>query len=92
MLTLIPCSTHVKAHTLPFKCAVPSCCLGFRYSKDLDRHIDSIHRVEVPGTRRFYCPIAVCKHSEANGKGLARLDNVQRHMRTAHEELRDTRY
>ena len=91
ILTLSSYSTHKRVHTLPFKCTIPSCrSAGFRYSKDLDRHVDSVHKNDVPGTRRFYCPVKTCKYSKEYGKGQARLDNMKRHMRTAHPKVAET--
>ncbi|KAH6680527.1 hypothetical protein B0J14DRAFT_471131, partial [Halenospora varia] len=70
----------------PFKCTTSSCRgLGFRYRKDLTRHLEEVH-----GTRRFYCPVETCKHSEANRKGLARLNNINRHVRKAHPAICET--
>lgn len=71
ILTLVPNTTHVKVYTIPFKCTISSCSSpGFRYQKDLKRRIDSVHRNEVPGIRRFYCPIEMFKHSEANAQTI----------------------
>lgn len=80
----------MKRHIRPFKCPIPSCQnLGFEYRKCLTRHMDSVHE-ESPGARRFYCPVETCKHAEVNGKGLARLDNIRRHVRQTHPEIDDS--
>jgi len=81
-------SVQVQGLPRKYKCTIPTCPVdGFQYPKDLVRHNDSVHSNEVPGTRRFYCRVEKCKHSEKNMKGLARLDNLNRHMRKAHPEI-----
>jgi len=77
---------HMKAHTLPFKCAIPSCpraSRGFRYRKDVDRHTRSRHSETVPNAQRFYCPVRTCKYS---AKGFPRLDLFKRHVKGQHPE------
>lgn len=54
----------------------------------VDRHIDSKHAGELPGTRRFFCPVQTCKHSKANKEGFPRLDGLKRHVGSAHPGLK----
>jgi len=79
---------HIKAtHEPTFRC--PNCPIKpFGLSKDLDRHMKQVHPESVPGLRRFYCPVATCKHSVGKGKGWLRADNHRRHVKTKHPEIR----
>jgi len=69
---------HSKSHSLPFKCDV-SGCGGFRYRKDLNRHIETKHPEQV-GFEGFHCPVDGCLRQ------FPRRDNLRRHMRRLHPE------
>ncbi|CZR66261.1 uncharacterized protein PAC_16162 [Phialocephala subalpina] len=80
-------NTHMKKHTLDFKCDVAGCTSdGFRYRKDRDRHIREKHP-EASDSQLFFCPEQTCKHSRERGKGFARKDNYRRHVKKAHPGL-----
>jgi len=84
----LPCqlNQHIKSHTRPFKCPVPSCPRqGFHLRKDRRRHINSKHSGLDPDTGRYYCPFEGCKYSKKKGNGMSRLDNLRRH-RVTHEK------
>ncbi|KAF8854903.1 hypothetical protein BDZ45DRAFT_805455 [Acephala macrosclerotiorum] len=80
-------NTHMKKHTLDFKCGVAGCTTdGFRYRKDRDRHVREKHP-ETSESEPFFCPDRTCKHSRERGKGFARKDNYRRHVQKAHPGL-----
>ncbi|KAF7927184.1 hypothetical protein EAE99_005515 [Botrytis elliptica] len=86
----LPCelNVHIKSHTLPFKCRICSCkSLGFRYHKDLKRHIASIHPKLNPNGERYFCDAESCKHSRAEGKGFTRKDNFKRHKKNCKHRI-----
>ncbi|KAH6664504.1 hypothetical protein B0J14DRAFT_493464, partial [Halenospora varia] len=86
-------NTHLKSHTLPFKCAIPPCgSQRFRYLKDLERHNREKHPESVPGSNRHYCPHPSCKYSNGGLKdGFPRLDNYRRHMKVHDKEKKAKR-
>jgi hypothetical protein len=76
-------SRHTKKHSRPFKCQVNGCHQAFQFSKDLGRHVKSVHQ-QITNSEPLYCPFEGCKHSLGVGKGIMRKDNLDRHIRTAH--------
>jgi uncharacterized Zn-finger protein len=60
----------------------PTCPESFATTKDLNRHINSVHQT----TKRFYCTVARCKYARlaVGGASFARKDNWRRHMRDKH--------
>lgn len=76
---------HKKSHTRPAKCT--HCGAGFETSKDVSRHINSIHAP----TKLFFCTFQRCKfsRSSADSHGFPRKDNWRRHMKSRHGLGRD---
>ncbi|KFY59190.1 hypothetical protein V496_05745 [Pseudogymnoascus sp. VKM F-4515 (FW-2607)] len=83
-------NTHRKSHTLPFKCTALHCVSkGFRYNKDLERHLRERHRDSVTNAHRFYCPHPSCKFSLGGIKpGFSRPDHYRRHMEKLHPDTK----
>ena len=82
---ILTLSRHKKSHTRPAKCI--HCGAGFETSKDVSRHINSIHAP----TKLFFCTFQGCKFSRstADSHGFPRKDNWRRHMKSRHGLGRD---
>lgn len=74
---------HVRHHEKPVACQ--ACPRSFPTTKDLRRHINSVHET----TRTWYCTVVGCKFSKIStggvgGKSFTRKDNWRRHMKDIH--------
>jgi len=72
----------------PYKCREPSCSHtdGFVYSKDLNRHVDTVHGGQLQG---LYCPDQSCKYAQGRGF-VGRRDNFIRHQKRVHGKVLDS--
>lgn len=74
-------SKHMNKHPKPYLCKEAGCekLRGFRYSEGLLRHEIRVHRKHLVNLN---CPYWDCKRS--TGKGFSRQENLQEHLRRAH--------
>ncbi|ETN44365.1 uncharacterized protein HMPREF1541_10545 [Cyphellophora europaea CBS 101466] len=77
---------HLARHQKPFRCTDASCGRhneGFATANDLNRHIKSVHKAEVKGSRSFKCFAEACSHPE---KIWPRKDNFTQHLQRMHRD------
>jgi hypothetical protein len=70
-----PPSRHLKSHTHPQHC--PHCARGFETTKDVNRHINDVHKT----TKKYFCTFEGCKYAREGGRGFPRKENWRRHVK-----------
>ena len=75
-------SHHVRYHTREQSCI--TCNKAFNTTKDLKRHIDSVHPNDF--TKRYYCKVDGCKYSETmpGSAGFTSKDRWKGCLRNRH--------
>ena len=70
-------SKHTRRCPRKHHCSHHDCDKSFRDKRDLQRHVDNVHAMQV---EEFECPIGGC------GKTFKRKDNMRKHVRLKHPE------